>query len=583
MRRTHRRLLAAALASMLAPMVGAAPDMGPIAAHLKQGPKPVASGREVMVSTQLQQVTEAALQVLRDGGNAADAAITATLLEGVLEPHQNHLFGSMTGIYFEAATGRYHAFNAYVERPLEGRCGAGDAGKVAIGGKMRGLKELAERFGSKPWASYVEPAIAAAEDGVEMTSFMYGNLFTSWTTDNFIRGNAEARAFYMPEGHLVSVGDRWKMPALAATLKKVQADPNHMITGPFVEGFIEKARAKGGCISLEDYADYEVIWQDPVKFTYRGHDIVTEPAPVAGGTMLAYNLNVLQHFPLAEYGHYSESIRTLEIMARTLARTDIEVRWGMGDPRQFNVPTALWLSPEYGRLSAEYVRQTLPLRDLAAPAPRAASSAQDAAATALQLAGLPDVMHLENSNHSVIVDAAGNWITFLHTMHGGMEGIFHEGVGVTGSGRWTYTRGEGRRGSTNVTATFVAKDGVPVMALGSPGTPTQPITQALVSMLDFGMTPPAAIDAPKFWAHQHLGPNDSSQTSRDFLNHVTLQMESRMSDAVRKAIPARGMRAFERGDYMWNVGSIQMVWRDPESGLLYGTSDPRRLGFANGY
>jgi len=145
------------------------------------------------------------------------------------------------------------------------------------------------------------------------------------------------------------------------------------------------------------------------------------------------------------------------------------------------------------------------------------------------------------------------------------------------------TRGEGRRASTHVTATFIAEDGVPVLALGSPGTPAQPITQALVSIIDFDMSPDQAVDAPKFWAYQHLGPDDSTQTSRDFLNLVTLQMESRVSDEVRRGIAARGMQMFDRGDYMWNIGSIQIVWRDPDTGRLYGTSDPRRLGWADGY
>jgi gamma-glutamyltranspeptidase / glutathione hydrolase len=534
-----------------------------------------------MVSSQTRAGTEAALAVLENGGNAADAAITLTLLEGVLEPHQNHLFGSMTGIYYDAAKNEYQAFNGYIERPLEGRCGSGDATKVAIGGKMPVLRDLASRYGSQPWASYVEPAIAAAENGVEMTSFMYGVIFTSWGTDNFIRGNPEARAFYMPDGHLVPVGERWKMPALASTLRKLQADPDHMVSGEFVQGFIDKARAKGGCISLADYADYEVLWQAPVRFNYRDHEIISEPPPVAGGTMLAYNLNILQHLPLQASGHYTQSIDGFELLARTLARVENEVRWSIADPRQFTVPTDIWLSAEYGKLSAQIIQQTLPKSALTAPS--APETARLDGGADIGKAALPgtDPQQLESSNHSVIVDSQGNWITFLHTMHGGMEGIFHEGVGATGSGRFTHTRGAGRRASTHVTATFVAKDGKPVMAMGSPGQPNQPITQALVSILDFGMTPVEAIEAPKFWAYQHLGPNDGNQISRDFHNYVTVQMESRMDDSVRKGIPLRGMKAFERGDYMWNVGSIQMVWREAD-GSLRGTSDPRRLGYAAG-
>ncbi len=579
------RMTGLAAAVALAVGAGTAAGDGRIPDHLKQGPKPVASGETVMVSTQLRSVTEAALEVLRDGGNAVDAAITAAFLQGVQDYHQNHLFGSMTGLYYEAETGNYYAFNGYIERPKAGRCGDGDPTRVAIGGKMRGLKELAERFGSRPWESYVAPAIAAAEEGVEMTSFMYGVIFNTWTTSEYIRGNPDAREFYMPDGHLVSVGDRWKMPALAETLRKVQSDPDYMITGGFVERFIDKAQARGGCVTMEDFEDYEILWSEPLRFTYRGREIITEPPPVAGGQMLGYNLNVLQHFPLREQGHYSESIETLETMARTLARTDIEVRWAMADPRQFNVPTELWLSPEYGRMSAEFVRQTMPRTDLPSGDDDTAAASRDGSADDARpvVASVRDFLHFDDSNHNVIVDADGNWITYLHTGHGGMPDMFLDGVAATGSRRWVQTRGEGRRASTHVTATFIAEDGVPVLALGSPGTPAQPITQALVSIIDFDMSPDQAVDAPKFWAYQHLGPDDSTQTSRDFLNLVTLQMESRVSDEVRRGIAARGMQMFDRGDYMWNIGSIQIVWRDPDTGRLYGTSDPRRLGWADGY
>ncbi len=124
--------------------------------RLNQGPKVVAEGDRVMVSTQLPAATKAALDVLRDGGNAVDAAIAATLVQCVIDFHQTSLFGSMTGIYYEAKTGRFHAFNAYAERPRRDRPGGqGDAMKVAIAGKVRDMllsqKAEAEELGTHPF------------------------------------------------------------------------------------------------------------------------------------------------------------------------------------------------------------------------------------------------------------------------------------------------------------------------------------------------------------------------------------------------------------------------------------------------
>ena len=134
-----------------------------------QGPKQEAVGESVMVSTQLPIVTETALEVLRNGGNAIDAFVTAVFLQNVVDYHQVSLFGAMGGLYYEASSGNYYVFESYSERPLAGRCGEGDPSQVAIGGKVAGLGALADRFGTKEWTEYLEPAITAAEEGVLVT------------------------------------------------------------------------------------------------------------------------------------------------------------------------------------------------------------------------------------------------------------------------------------------------------------------------------------------------------------------------------------------------------------------------------
>lgn len=553
---------AALLAQQTAPRPGVLTGDARDAVYLP-GPKAEATGDRVMVSTQLAVVTEAALEVLREGGNAVDAAITATFMQHVHDYHQVSIFGAISGLYYEAATGTYHAFNGMSERPRADRGERGDASIVAIGGTVRTLEALAKRFGTRPWASYLEPAIRSADDGPLVTSFMYGNTFATMEGD--LAQHREVRAFFMPDGHLVPVGHRWKMPALAATLRRVATEgADYMYTGEWGQKFVKEATKRGGRVTLDDMAEYETRWSEPVRFTYRGHEIVTEPAPNKGGLIVAYNLNVLEHFDLKSLGHYSDSPEALEVMARVFGRVEDEMRFAFEDPLSFRNPVDLWLSKEYGRWSAEFVRQTmrLPGVNLAPPAP---TTADASAAPSAGPATAPSV----GSNHNVIVDAQGNWISFLHTMHGGTPGVFIDGVQAVGSRVRSRTAGPGRRILAEVTGTFVARDGRPWLSLGTPGFPPQPVTEVLVNLLDHGMTPGEAAAAPRFWA---------------FLNNDReVRIESRISQAVRDGMAAAGIKVKELVEYDWHVGSMQIVWRDRETGRLHGVTDPRRLGHAAGF
>jgi gamma-glutamyltranspeptidase/glutathione hydrolase len=531
---------------------------------LNQGPKKEALGDKAMVATQLPIVTETALQVLREGGNAADAFITAVFMQHVNDYHQVSFFGAMTGLYYEAATGKYYAFNAFSDRPLADRGEQGDPAKVAIGGTVRGLEALAKRFGTRPWASYLEPAIASAEEGVLVTSFMYANNYQ--TMEGELRSNKEAREFYMPEGHLVPVGFRWKMPKLAETMRRVAAEgADYLYTGAWGQKFVKEAIKRGGRVAPEDLAEYQVRWMEPVRFTYRGHEIIGEPPPGTGGLIQGYSLNILENFDLKKMGPYTESADTLELMSRTFGRVEDELRWALRDPLSFQNPSDLWLSKDYGKLAAQLVRKTTTLPGVSVAPARAAEVFEPPAALAVEAEGVPVL----GSNHNVIADAQGNWITALHTGHGGAPGVFIDGVKATGSGMRGETTGPGRRIQAGVAAVMVAKNGVPWMAIGTPGWPPQPITEVLVNVLDFGMAPKDAADAPRFWAYLN--------------NQNVVEIETRVAKDVRDTLKARGIKLKELGDYNWHTGSMQIIWRDAQSNKLHGVTDPRRLGLAAGF
>ena len=572
--------------------------------RLIHGPKESATGEQVMVATQLPVVTQGALKVLEEGGNAVDAMITAIFLQHVNDYMQVSHWGSMSGIYYEAATGEYHVISAVSQVPQGSRCEMGtDPSQVAIGGVIRGLGELAERFGTRDWASYLEPAIQSAEEGVFVTSYLYG--IKAASVDSRVAGstygtrtsglsNRAEREFFLPNGHLTPVGERWKMPTLAEHLRQLaQEGPDYMYTGAWGQRFVEEANRRGYCVNQDDLADFQIHWQEPTRFTYRGHEIIGSPPPDQGGAEISYNLNILENFDLAEMGHYTESAETMEVLARTFGRVARETRWAIQDPLAFRVPMDLWLSPEYGAMGAEFVRNTVrhPEVSLAARPDGAAAGEDGASAwsedspgawasgTASAAHGTPtggtDGLSADHSavgsNHNVIVDAEGNWFTVLHTGHGGAPGVFIDGVRAGGSrfSHNAWTAGPGRRIVLPISALMIADEGRPWLAMGTPGSPPQPVTQVLVNMLDFEMEPGEAADAPRFFAFRD-----------DFRE---LEMESRLSDQMRAQLRDAGLRIKDLGDYTWRTGSMQIIWRDGATGHLHGVTDPRRLGEVGGF
>ncbi len=279
--------------------------------RINQGPKTVAVGERGMVSTQLLSSTEAALRVLKDGGNAVDAAITAMFLQEVADYHMVFLFGSMSALYYDAKTGKTHALVAIGAHPDPDRNGGKGTDQVVIGGTVRGAAALSRRFGSKPWSSLVEPAIREAETGPLVTSYMYGLNFGMWESGflSDLRGSAEARKFYMPEGHLVGAGQRWKMPALAATLREVAKDPDYMYTGAWGKKFVDAVKKASMSVTMEDLAEYQPEWAEPVRFSYRGNELLGSPPPDTGGLFIGFNLNVLENFDLKQLVRSARSSR----------------------------------------------------------------------------------------------------------------------------------------------------------------------------------------------------------------------------------------------------------------------------------
>ena len=342
---------------------------------------------------------------------------------------------------------------------------------------------------------------------------------------------------------------------------------DYLYKGDWAKKFVKEATKRGGRVTLEDMADYQAKWEEPVRFTYRGHEIIGSGPPDTGGLVVGFNLNVLENFDLKRLGHYTESPEALEVMVRSFGRVGTETRNAIQRSAEFQYPVRT-LAIQGIRKAWRSVRpQTMPKVNLAPV------NTSDAEENRVVVAPYADIHSGDNaslgSNHNVIVDAEGNWISMLHTGHGGAPGVFIDGVRATGRTAQAYTSGPGRRLILPITSIMIAKDGKPWLAMGTPGSPPEPVTEVLVNILDYGMPPKDAADAPRFWTFRG--------TER------TLDIESRISRQVRDGMAQRGIKIKDLGAYNWNTGSMQIIWRDAASGKLHGVTDSRRLGRVAGF
>lgn len=532
----------------------------------------MATGRRAMVSTSHPAVTYAALAVLRDGGNAIDAVLTAMPLQQVLEPQMSTLAGGFRLLYWEAASGRAYYLNANLDHPagvaIPDRGVKETSGqRIGVPGTVVGMRAAAERFGTRPWASYFAPAIAAAEDGFPMYSFLYGEMATAY---NRLTYYPSGRERYTPGGYLPRVGEVWRQPRLAATLRRV-AEPDGaewFQRGEFARHFVAAVRETGGAMTEDDLAAYEARWDEPVRFAYRDHALLGAPPPETGGLYVGFALNVLQHLDLAALGPWPESPRALATIARVLALADREIGQYAADPAAFDVPAGVLLAPEYGALQGQLLAGSFPTADLTPPAKDDGG----------EPAGDRDGAGKTDSNHLVVVDQAGNWVTMLHTVYGSPfgTGLVVDGVGVnTGNGFGGVAVGPGRRIVAPLTPVLALREGRPWLGLGTPSYPPPYITLVLLNLLEYGMSLRDAIEAPRFRLDTEAkGPRTGWAIGK-------LTAETRVPQATLDGLAALGIETAPLGDFNWHVGSAHAVLRAPD-GALTGVADSRRGGYAAG-
>ena len=552
------------------------------------GPKRSIKGLRAAVSTDNAIVTETMVNVLKAGGNAADAGIAGCMVQAAVEPYMTNHAGLVTFLYYEAKTGRMHQLDSLGAhpsglapfRPVPAGNGpyAAMPPSAIIPGFMPGLKEIHQRFATKPWRDLCEDAVIWAEQGHPVSTFEYGvNIFG----EKFITYFPESRAFYQPNGFFPNVGDIFKPKGMAKTMRGVADEgPDYMITGPWAEAFVAKANEMGWQITLDHMTETPPRWMEPLRFKHHEYEVVSLGPPQLQGIHLAVSMGVLKHLGVRDMKPGSAD----HLWAMGHALRQASRHWEYANDDAFHsVPRDELLDEAYLAHLAKLILKSRPKVDLTDHIRLAGdgSAAQDLL-SALGGAGGPPTRGRSETDQPTgscelaVVDAEGNWVQMMNTLQGsGIPGQVVGGVPMVGShatfgtlsSPMDATLVKGAKARCVVGNTIVLKDGMPVLSAGTPGNVHCTVPQVLTNLLDFKMDPYAAVDAPRM--------TPLSETK-------TITMEDRFAEQALVGLAKLGYRVTALPAYDYHMGSFAVIARDEQSGTYEAVEDPRRMAVAGG-
>jgi gamma-glutamyltranspeptidase/glutathione hydrolase len=542
----------------------------------RQGPKEVVRGKRAIASSQHPIVTQTMLDVMKSGGNAVDAAMAGAITQASVQLDMTNHTGTVTFLYFEAKTGRMYQLDGAgtavphlpIFRPMPVGFGGAGASSACIPGFMPAAGAIHARFGTKPWKTLVEYAIPWAENGHRMDEFTRSVLEDEMDFHAFFPAS---RALYMPNGFLPSVGELWKNPDLARTLRRLADEgPEYFTKGEWAQHFVQTANQLGWRIKLEDLSANPPRWLEPLRYEYKGYEIVQLAPPQKQGLFCNLVMGMLKHLDIASLGHYTESAESFYYMAHAMRRANLELAQ-LNDPLFFDVPLDIWMSDEYHARLADILRRTRPKRgvDLTQHVELTTGKSQLQAFGYATEGPNPHPPEPAGTCELTCVDADGNWVQMTDTLQGGgIPGMVVDGVPMYGNGYFAWLGLPGSRIVRPLGNTIMLKDGKPVHSMGSPGNVAFTVPQVLSNVLDYKMDPYEAAVQPRM-----------SPMRDDW----TVDIETRISERVFRDLVKLGVKLKPLPPFDFHMGSFQQGWRDPKSGLLSASTDPRRAGQAGGF
>ena len=533
-----------------------------------------------MAATSHPLATQIALDVMKRGGTAMDAAIAANAALGLMEPTGNGIGGDLFAIVWDPKTKKLHGYNGSGRSPKsltldyfkqQGITDIPPHGPlpVSVPGTVDAWFALHGRFGKLPVKELLAPTIRYAREGhpVHQTIAYYWersvprlSKFPGFTEQLTIGGRAPR------------TGEMWKNPYLADTLQKI-ADGGR---DAFYKGDIARTidayfKANGGFLSYEDMATHTGEWVEPVSTNYRGYDVWELP-PNGQGIAALQMLNVLEGYDFSRIPFGSPEHVHLLVEAKKLAFAD-RARW-YADPAFQPAPVARLISKPYARERATLISPDKALREVQP--------------------GTPKELDEGDTIYMTVADKDGMMVSLIQSNYRGMG----SGMTPTGLGFILQDRGEmfvlqgcegtaphpncyapGKRPFHTIIPAFITKDGQPWVSFGVMGGAMQPQghVQVVMNLVDFGMTLQEAGDAPRV---QHDGSTEPVGSATVMSDGGVVQLESGFPYETVRALMDKGHHVeWALGPY----GGYQAIKRDPETGVYYGASESRKDGQAAGY
>ncbi|MBN1820696.1 MAG: gamma-glutamyltransferase [Prolixibacteraceae bacterium] len=514
--------------------------------------------------------TQAALDILKKGGNAIDAAIAANAVLGLVEPTGNGMGGDLFAIVWDAKTQKLYGLNASGRSPYDltldyfkknGYTKIPPVGPlpVSVPGCVDGWFELNKKFGSMEISEILEPAIYYAENGFPVTEL----IAYYWQTGSVnLQQFPGFKEIFMPGGKAPQKGEVFKNPYLAETFRKVAEEGRDVFyKGEIAEKIVSYVRENGGFLAMKDFEDHHSEWVEPISTNYRGYDVWELP-PNGQGTAVLQMLNILENFDLGSMGFGSPEYMHLFIEAKKLAFEDRAKYYS--DPDFNKLPVDGLISKEYGKKRADLIDKNF--------------SAKSYPAGELEQG---------NTIYLTTADKSGNIVSLIQSNYRGLgSGMTPGKLGFILQDRGElFSLEEGhmnvyephKRPFHTIIPAFITKDGKPFVSFGVMGGAMQPQghTQIVCNLIDFGMNLQEAGDAPRI---RHEG---SSQPTGEVMDDGgTVFLESGFSyQTIRELIQKGHKIQYSHGAY----GGYQAIMWDEKNKVYYGASESRKDGQAAGY
>ena len=525
-----------------------------------------------------------AVDILKQGGSAIDAAIAANAMLALVEPHACGIGGDLFAIVWDPETEQLVGYNGSGRTPAgfdyeAMRALLGDAENiplfgplsVSVPGAVDGWFALHERFGRLPMADLLAPSINYAKEGIAVTEVdaaLWAEALAGFAESDLPESQlAELYRTYQVDGRAPRAGEIFRNSDLAESYARLAAGGRESFyQGETARRIIETIRRGGGKLELADLAQHKGEWVTPVSASYRGYDVYELP-PNSQGIAALQMLNVLEAYPLAELGRGSAEFWHYFTEAKKLAYED-RARF-YADPHFSDVPLAYLLSKDYAATRRELIDP-------------------DKAAMALPAGDPPP--H-GDTTFLVTADADGMMVALIQSNYWEFgSGIVADGTGFALQNRgYTFSMeaghanvyAAGKRPFHTIIPAFLMQGETPLMAFGVMGGYLQPQAHAqiIINMLDFGMNVQEAGDAARA-----VHSADSQPTGGKMTDGGTLYMEAGIPEAVAENLRRMGHRVVHgERRYVGSYGGYQAIWRDPETGVYHGASEMRYDGAAAGY